>query len=83
MSKAISNAFCQAAELLQNNLLTLLEMMDVKDHEALTQAAEATFAALDCLLFHHQDFKKRAKEFIDCASLLAQIEQSMPTNYSY
>ena len=45
--------------------------MDVKDHRAMSQAAEATFAVVARLLFDHRDLKKRAKEFIDCASLLA------------
>lgn len=79
----MSNAFHQAAECLQNELLSRLEAMDAKDHEALSQAAEDTFAALDCLLFDHLDFKKRAKELIHCASSLVEIEQSMPTNDSY
>ncbi|KAL0331076.1 UNVERIFIED_CONTAM: hypothetical protein Sangu_1653100 [Sesamum angustifolium] len=83
MSKSISEAFGQAAEHLQNELLTHLETMDVKDHEAMSQAAEATFAALDCLLFVHQDFKARANELIHCATLLANIEESMPRNNSY
>ncbi|KAI3468598.1 hypothetical protein Pfo_025261 [Paulownia fortunei] len=83
MSKSISKAFGQAAEHLQNDLLTLLETMDVKDHEAMSQEAEATFAALDRLLFDNQDFKERAKELIHCATSLAEIEQSMPRNDSY
>ncbi|KAL2236721.1 uncharacterized protein LOC105165107 isoform X2 [Sesamum indicum] len=83
MSKSISEAFGQAAEHLQNELLTHLETMDVKDHEAMRQAAEATFAALDRLLFDHQDFKARANELIHCATLLANIEESMPRNNSY
>ncbi|KAL9177465.1 hypothetical protein ABFS82_01G060100 [Erythranthe guttata] len=83
MSKSISKAFSEAAEHLQNDLLTLLENMDVKEHEAMTEAAEATFAALDRLLINHQEFKKRANEFIHCAMLLSEIEQSMPENDSY
>ncbi|KAL0393689.1 UNVERIFIED_CONTAM: hypothetical protein Slati_4335100 [Sesamum latifolium] len=83
MSKSISEAFGQAAEHLQSELLTHLATMDVKDHEAMSQAAEATFAALDRLLFDHQDFKARANELIRSATLLANIEESMPRNNSY
>ncbi|KAL8521295.1 hypothetical protein ACS0TY_011724 [Phlomoides rotata] len=83
MTKSISNTFCQAAQHLQKDLLTLLETMDVKDHVAMRQAAEATFAALDHLYFSHQDFRNRVNELIHCASSLSEIEQSMPTNDSY
>lgn len=79
----MSNAFHQAAECLQNELLSRLEAMDAKDHETMSQAAEDTFAALDRLLLDHQAFKKRVKELIHCASSLVEIEQSMPTNDSY
>lgn len=79
----MSNAFHQAAECLQNELLSRLEAMDAKDYETMSQAAEDTFPALDCLFFDHQDFKKRAKKLIHCASSLVEIEQSMPTNDSY
>lgn len=83
MSKSISNAFCEAAQHLQNDLLTLLETMDTKDHMAMREAAEATFDALDHLFFGHEDFKNRVNELIHCASLLSEIEQSMPTDDSY
>ncbi|KAH6760926.1 hypothetical protein C2S51_017875 [Perilla frutescens var. frutescens] len=79
----MSNAFHQAAECLQNELLIRLETMDVKDHEAMSQAAEATFTALDGLLFDHEDLKKRVNEMIHCALSLVEIEQSMPKNDSY
>ncbi|KAK4435489.1 hypothetical protein Salat_0712300 [Sesamum alatum] len=83
MSKSISEAFGQAAVHLQNELLTILETMDVKDHEAMSQAAEATFAAIDRLLFDNEDFKARVYELIHCATLLANIEEHMPRNDSY
>ncbi|KAK6158440.1 hypothetical protein DH2020_005754 [Rehmannia glutinosa] len=83
MSKSISNAFSLAAEHLQNDFLALLEKTDVKDHETMSRAAEATFAALDRLLFDNQDFKTRAEEYIHCATSLAEIERSMPGNESY
>lgn len=83
MAQSISKAFSQAAKHLQNDLLTLLEKMDVKEHEAMSQAAEATFAALDRLLIDDQDFKNRIKDFIHCAISLAEIEQSMPETASY
>lgn len=83
LSVIMSKAFHQAAEGLQNELLIRLETMDVKDHEAMSQAAKTTFAALDSLFFDHEDLKKRAKELIHCASSLVEIEQSMPENDSY
>ncbi|KAL8521296.1 hypothetical protein ACS0TY_011725 [Phlomoides rotata] len=66
-----------------DDLLTLLETMDVKDHVAMRQAAEATFTAMDHLPFGHQDFKNCVNELIHCASSLSEIEQSMHTNDSY
>ncbi|PIN23491.1 hypothetical protein CDL12_03783 [Handroanthus impetiginosus] len=45
--------------------------------------AKSTFAALDRLLFYHQDFKKCVEEFIHRVRSLAEIEQSMPANDSY
>lgn len=83
ISNSISSAFCQAAQRLQNDLLTLLERMDAKDHMAMTQAAEFTFAALDHLLIGHQNFKNRVNDLLHCASSLSDIEQSMPTDDSY
>ncbi|KAL3635759.1 hypothetical protein CASFOL_020306 [Castilleja foliolosa] len=83
MSKSISKAFSQAAEHLQNDFLALLDKIDIKDHKAMTRAAQATFSALDRLLFDHRDFKWRVEEYIHCATSLAEIEKSMPENESY
>ncbi|XP_042032893.1 uncharacterized protein LOC121779613 [Salvia splendens] len=83
MSKSISNVFHQAAERLQDELLARLETMDVKDHAAMTQEAEATFAALDCLLFDYQDFKRHVAELIRCASQLFEIDRAIPTADSH
>ncbi|KAG8375119.1 hypothetical protein BUALT_Bualt10G0067200 [Buddleja alternifolia] len=80
MTKSISMVFGEAAEHLQNDLLIHLETRDVWDHETMSQAAEATFAALNRLCFDHQHLKDRAKEVIHCAKSLAEIEQSMPRN---
>ncbi|GFP98056.1 hypothetical protein PHJA_001949700 [Phtheirospermum japonicum] len=82
MSKSISKAFGQAAMHLQNDFLALLDKMDVTEHEAMTRAAQATFAALDRLLFDHRDFKGHAEEYIHCATSLAEIERSMPGDES-
>ncbi|KAL1532205.1 hypothetical protein AAHA92_32242 [Salvia divinorum] len=83
MSKSISNVFHQAAERLQDELLARLETMDVKDHAAMSQEAEATFAALDCLLFDYKDFKRHMDELIHCASQLFEIDRAIPTNDSH
>ena len=83
MSKSISNVFHQAAERLQDELLARLETMDVKDHAAMSQEAEATFAALDCLLFDYKDFKRHVDELIRCASQLFEIDQAILTNDSH
>lgn len=83
MSKSISNVFHQAAERLQDELLDRLEAMDVKDHAAMSQEAEATFAALDSLLFDYKDFKRHVDELIRCASQLFEIDRAIPTNDSH
>ncbi|KAG8375116.1 hypothetical protein BUALT_Bualt10G0066900 [Buddleja alternifolia] len=80
MTKSISKVFGEAVEHLQNDLLIHLETMDVWDHETMSQAAEATFAALNHLCFDHKHLEDRAKEVIHCAKLLVEIEQSMPRN---
>lgn len=82
MSKSISSVFHNAAECLQDELLTQLEKMDANDHEAMRKEAEATFAALDCLAFDYKDFKKRIEELICCASQLVEINRAMPTDDS-
>ncbi|XP_057802499.1 uncharacterized protein LOC131017790 [Salvia miltiorrhiza] len=83
MSNSISNVFHQAAERLQDELLDRLETMAVKDHAAMSREAEATFAALDCLLLDYQDFKWRVEELIRCASQLVEIDRAMPTSDSF
>lgn len=80
VSKSISNVFHKAADCLQEEFLARLETMDAKDHEAMSQEAEAAFAALDHLVFDYEDFKKRVEELIHCASQLVEIYQAMPTN---
>ncbi|KAG6389723.1 hypothetical protein SASPL_151196 [Salvia splendens] len=60
----VQDILVNLSECLQYELLARLETMDVKDHAAMTQEAEATFAALDCLLFDYKDFK-RHRERLD------------------
>ncbi|KAL6549845.1 hypothetical protein OROMI_020333 [Orobanche minor] len=83
MSESISKAFGRAAEHLRNDFLSLLNKMDVEDYEAMSREAEATFTALDRLLFNYRDFEGRTKEYIQCAASLAEIERSMPGDESY
>lgn len=78
VSESVSKVFVQAAEQLQYNLITFLEKMDFKDHQAMVLEAEATFTALDRLGIDHQHLDKRVSEFISCSKTLAAVEQSMP-----
>ncbi|KAL6556447.1 hypothetical protein OROGR_005735 [Orobanche gracilis] len=83
MSESISKAFSHAADHLRSDFLSLLNKMDVTDYEAMRREAEATFSALDRLLFNYRDFEGRTKEYIHCAASLAEIERSMPGDESY
>ncbi|XP_075522722.1 uncharacterized protein LOC142555632 [Primulina tabacum] len=83
MTEAISKSFTLAAEHLQNDLITRLEVMDFKDHEAMTHASEATFAALNRLFHDYQPMKERVNELIHSAVSLAEIEKSIPDEDSY
>lgn len=83
MTEAISKSFALAAEHLQNDLITRLEAMDFKDHEAMTHASEATFAALNRLFHDYQPLKERVNELIHSAVSLAEVENSIPDEDSY
>lgn len=83
MTEAISKSFAVAAEHLQSDLITRLEVMDFKDHEAMTHASEATFAALNRLFHDYQPLKERVKELIHSAVSLAEVEKSIPDEDSY
>ncbi|KAK4712754.1 hypothetical protein R3W88_007267 [Solanum pinnatisectum] len=73
----ISKVFLQAADLLQNDLLTLFESMDIKDHMTMIQEADVTFAALDHLGVARQYFSEEVEAFISSVSSLTKIECSI------
>ncbi|XP_073135058.1 uncharacterized protein [Henckelia pumila] len=83
MTEAISKSFALAAEHLQKGLITRLEVMDFKEHEAMTHASEATFAALNRLFHNYQPFKERVNELIHSAVSLAEVEKSIPDEDTY
>jgi chromosome segregation ATPase len=66
----------------QNQLLTHLESMNPHKHESMTQLVKSTFDVLDRLLVNYTPFQERVKEFIACASSLADVEQSINNEYS-
>lgn len=77
ISGSIWAAFRQAALHVQNELLTLLELMDPQDHESMVREANSAFAGLDRLGIDYRPFYERVKKFIGCASTLAQIESTI------
>ena len=66
----------------QNQLLTHLESMNPLKHESMTQLVKSTIDVLDRLLVNYTPFQERVKEFIACASSLADVEQSINNEYS-
>ncbi|RVX06737.1 hypothetical protein CK203_014997 [Vitis vinifera] len=77
ISGSIWAAFRQAALHVQNELLTLLELMNPQDHESMVREANSAFAGLDRLGIDYRPFYERVKKFIGCASTLAQIESTI------
>lgn len=80
ISGSILEAFQQAALHVQNELLTLLELMDPLDHESMVREANSAFSGLERLGIDYRPFYKRVKKFIGCASTLAQIESTISTD---
>ena len=56
--------------------------MNPLKHESMTQLVKSTFDVLDRLLVNYTPFQERVKEFIACASSLADVEQSINNEYS-
>lgn len=65
----------------QNQLLSRLESMDPLKPESMTMAVEATFDVLDRLSVDYMPFRERVREFITCASTLADMER--PVNFEH
>ncbi|KAF7819332.1 endonuclease VIII-like 3 [Senna tora] len=72
----------QMALFAQQQLLDDLESLDPLDHESMREAAEATFDVLDSLSVNYQQFSEHVWEFINCASSLAEIQNSMENEFS-
>lgn len=83
MRCSITKVFLQAADLLQKDLLTFFESMDIKDHRTMIQEADATFAALDHLGVDRQRFSERVEAFISSVSSLAKIECSISSDQCF
>ncbi|XP_062151748.1 uncharacterized protein LOC133860105 isoform X2 [Alnus glutinosa] len=81
--KANSNMLDQIELHLRNLLLTSLESMDPLKHESMAVAVGSTFKVLDCLSVNYTHFHERVREFIACASSLADIEQSVDEEHSW
>lgn len=78
-----SNMLEQIVLQLQNLLLTSLESMDPLKHESMAAAVESTCNVLDCLSVNYTNFHERVREFIACASSLADMEQSVYEEHSW
>lgn len=78
-----SNMLEQIILHLQNLLLTSLESMDPLKHESMAVAAESTFDVLDSLSVNYTHLHERVREFIACASSLADMEQSAEEEHSW
>jgi hypothetical protein len=81
--KANSNMLDRIELHLQNLLLTSLESMDPLKHESMAVAVGSTFKVLNCLSVNYTHFHERVREFIACASSLADIEQSVDEEHSW
>ncbi|KAL3530161.1 hypothetical protein ACH5RR_009483 [Cinchona calisaya] len=82
MRGLVSKEFLKAAEKLQNKLLSILSSLDIQDHEIMAREANDTFDALDQLRMDHKMFSEQVKEFIQSASLLDKINQSLKSDSS-
>ncbi|KAL9333406.1 hypothetical protein Peur_073545 [Populus x canadensis] len=63
-------------------LLDILQSMDQTQHETMLKVAEAAFDAMRHLSIDYASFSKAVREFIQCKSKLAGIEESMGEDFS-
>ncbi|KAJ6896567.1 hypothetical protein NC651_022689 [Populus alba x Populus x berolinensis] len=63
-------------------LLDILQSMDLTQHETMLKVAENTFDTLRHLSIDHASFSKAVREYIQCKSKLAGIEESMGKDFS-
>ena len=63
ITEPIKETFRKAAKQIQNELLTVLELTDFRDHETIANDASSVLRALDGLLVNYQPFKQRVMEF--------------------
>jgi predicted CopG family antitoxin len=63
-------------------LLDILQSMDQTQHETMLKVAENTFDTLRHLSIDYASFSKAVREYIECKSKLAGIEESMGGNFS-
>ncbi|KAL3580609.1 hypothetical protein D5086_018444 [Populus alba] len=63
-------------------LLDILQSMDQTQHETMLKVAENTFDTLRHLSIDHASFSKAVREYIQCKSKLAGIEESMGKDFS-
>jgi len=78
-----SNMLGQMVLHLQNLLITSLESMDPLKHESMAVAAESTFNVLDGLSVNYTRLHECVREFIACASSLADMEESVDEEHSW
>ncbi|XP_062105292.1 uncharacterized protein LOC133816954 isoform X2 [Humulus lupulus] len=70
----ISKALGEAALLVQNQLMSILESMNPANHNSMREAANKTFSVLKLLSMDHREFSERVTKFISCTTELAKIE---------
>lgn len=63
-------------------LLDILQSMDQTQHETMLKVAENTFDSLRHLSIDYASFSKAVREYIECKSKLAGIEESMGADSS-
>ncbi|XP_011004265.1 PREDICTED: uncharacterized protein LOC105110803 isoform X1 [Populus euphratica] len=63
-------------------LLDILQSMDRTQHETMLKVAENTFDTLRHLSIDYASFSKAVREYIQCKSKLAGIEESMGEDFS-
>lgn len=63
-------------------LLDILQSMDQTQHETMLKVAENTFDTLRHLSIDYASFSKAVREYIQCKSKLAGIEESMGKDFS-
>ena len=75
--RQISKSLLEAGLHVQNQLLTILESTDPSNHKSMEEAADKTFAVLNLLSVDHTSFSEHVRNFIACATSLADFEESM------